>query len=359
MKNQLKERCLPPLLKREEMIEILQREEYGYLPCVDYSISVSDPTFVYGEYACGTVEHTYVTLTITVGEKSHSIRVDRLLHNDNKKRPLILFNNFHPMYASRYFAIEEMTEKDVDFLCYCYEDITSDNGDFSNGIAPLLLKEGQESQTDCGKIMIWAWTNMRVLDYALTLVGTDKDNIAIVGHSRLGKTALVTAMLDERIKFVYSNAAGCSGDALYRGNSGLCKKENPRLTGELIEDIYKVFPHWFCKNYEKYAKTNIPESFDQHFLVGSIAPRYVMIGACSLDFWADPKSQQLCALASSEAWEKKGLKGLVGGEIELKEGQRLLEGHVAFFLLQSRHFLSRHGWCNFIDFIEKHKTSDK
>ncbi|MBQ7761193.1 MAG: hypothetical protein IJ400_03975 [Clostridia bacterium] len=359
MKNELKKRNLPPLPTREEMIEILQREEYGYLPNVEYSISVSEPISVYGEFACGTVEHSYVTLTITVGEKSHSIRVDRLLHTDNKKRPLILFNNFHPMYASRYFALEEMTEKDVNFLCYCYEDITSDNGDFSNGIAPLLLPNGQQKETDCGKIAMWAWANMRVLDYALTLEGTDPNNIGIAGHSRLGKTALYTAMLDERIRFVYSNATGCSGDALYRGNSGFYKKENPRLTGELIEDIYRVFPYWFCKNYEKYTKTNIPDTFDQHFLIGSIAPRYVIIGACSLDFWADPKSQQLCALASSEAWERMGLSGLIGGESELTVGQRLLDGHVAFFLLQSRHLLSRHGWCNFIDFIEKHKFSDK
>ena len=356
MKNELIKRQLPSLLEREEMIEILQREEYGYLPNVEYSISVDEPTFVYGQYACGTVEHTYVTLTITVGEKSQSIRVDRLLHNDGKKRPLVLFNNFHPMYASRYFALEEMTEKDVNFLCYCYEDITSDNNDFSNGIAPLLLPNGQENGEDCGKIMMWAWTNMRVLDYALTQDFTDESNIAIAGHSRLGKTALVTAMLDQRIKFVYSNAAGCSGDALYRGNSGHHRTENRWITGELIEDIYQMFPYWFCKNYEKYAKTNVPDTFDQHFLIGSIAPRYVMVGACSLDFWADPKSQQLCALASGEAWEKQGLTGLVGGEVELKEGQRLLDGHVAFFLLKSRHLLSRHGWNNFIDFIEKHKS---
>ena len=37
---------------------------------------------------------------------------------------------------------------------------------------------------------------MRVMDYALTLPGTDADNVAILGHSRLGKTALVTAMMD-------------------------------------------------------------------------------------------------------------------------------------------------------------------
>ncbi|MBQ8840209.1 MAG: hypothetical protein IJ004_02690 [Clostridia bacterium] len=355
MKNELEKRCLPPLLEREEMIEILQREEYGYLPKVDYSISVSEPTHVYGEYMCGTVEHSFVTLTISVGEKSHSIRIDRLLHTDEKKRPLILFNNFHPMYASRYFPLEEMTERDVDFLCYCYEDITSDNDDFSNGIAPLLLPNGQEKGSDCGKIAMWAWTNMRVLDYALTLKGTDEKNIGIAGHSRLGKTALFTAMLDERIKFVYSNAAGCSGDALYRGNSGHHRTENRWITGELIEDIYRMFPYWFCKNYEKYTETNIPDTFDQHFLIGSIAPRYVIVGACSLDFWADPLSQQLCVMASSPAWEKQGLKGYQGPNRPLEVGERAIDGNVSFFLLKSRHLLSRHGWRNFIDFIENNK----
>ena len=353
--TQLKERNLPNLLSREEMKDILQREEYGYLPSVDFTMSVSEPTYVYGEFMCGNVEHSYVTMTISANGGSHSFRVDRVLHKDGKKRPLVIFNNFHPIYASRYYPFEEICEREVDVISCVYTDVTSDNGDFSNGLAPLLLPDGQNTDTSCGKIGIWAWANMRLLDYGLTLEGTDKENIGVIGHSRLGKTALFTGMMDERFKFVYSNAAGCAGDAIARGNSGLSGNLERRDRGELISDIYRTFPFWFCKNYKKYTDTNIPDGFDQHYLLATIAPRYVLIGSCDLDLWADPVSQQLCALAASEAWDKMGIEGLKDCTRFLNAGEDLCDGHVGFFLLNSRHLLSRHGWKRFIDFIEKNK----
>jgi len=357
LNKELEKRALPALQSREEMIEIMQREVYGYLPQAEYSISVDEPKAVEYRYGCGGVAHTYVNLTINVKGGSHSFRVDRFLHNDGNKRPLILLNNIHPADNSPYFAKEELCEYDVDYLVFFYKDITSDNGDFSTGLAPLLLPNGQDTDTTCGKIAIWAWGAMRVLDYGLTLPGTDPENIGIVGHSRLGKTAAFSAMMDERFKYAYSNAAGCAGDSLAHGGSGLSRTvERDASRGELISDIVKTFPFWFCKNFAKYADKNYSDTFDQHFLLASIAPRYVMVGSCDLDLWADPQSQQLCALAAGEAWEKLGLSGLVGGsERYLDPGEALIDGHVAYFKIHSLHFLSRHGWRNFLNFVEKHR----
>ena len=356
LKTELKKRNLPALKTREEMIEILQREVYGYLPHVKYSVCADEPQTVEKRFACGNVVHSFVNLTVTLETGSHTFRVDRLLHRDGKKRPLILLNNFHPMESTPYFPMEELSESEADFLVFCYKDIASDDGDFSSGLAKLLLPEGQNTNETCGKIGIWAWAAMRVLDYGLTLEGTDTKNIGIAGHSRLGKTALYTAMMDERFRFVLSNAAGCAGDSLAHGNSGLGREKRTPMLGELICDIVENFPYWFCKNYTKYAVTNVSETFDQHFLLASIAPRFVMVGSCDLDFWADPRSQQLCALASGEAWEKAGLPGLVGSERYLNPGEALTDGCVGYFLIHSMHFLSRHGWKYFLEFIEKHKN---
>lgn len=356
LKAELKKRNLPSLRTREEMIDIMQREVYGYLPSAAYTISVDDPKKVESRYACGNVTHSYVNLTIRLASGEHTFRVDRLLHNDGKKRPLILLNNFHPMGYSHYFPIEELSESETDFLVVFYEDVTSDNDDFSTGLAPLLLPNGQETDTTCGKIGIWAWATMRVLDYGLTLPGTDPDNIGVAGHSRLGKTALFTAMLDTRFRFVLSNAAGCTGDSLAHGNSGLARTQWTSKSGELICDITKNFPYWFCKQYRTYAEKNISDTFDQHFILAAIAPRYVMVGSCDLDAWADPVSQQLCALAASEAWEQSGLTGLIGSDHYLQPGEALLDGHIGYFLIHAMHFLSRHSWKHFLNFIEKHKN---
>jgi hypothetical protein len=117
--------------------------------------------------------------------------------------------------------VEEIAEQEFDVITYCYTDITSDDGDFTTGIAPLIFPNGRQNDTDCGKIGLWAFTNMRVLDYVLTLENTDEKNVAILGHSRLGKTSLVTGMLDERFTHVFSNNAGCAGDAIARGGTGI------------------------------------------------------------------------------------------------------------------------------------------
>ena len=355
LQAELKKRALPALRSREEMMDIMQREVYGYLPSPRYTISADKPVKSEGRFACGNVTHSYVNLTVHLENGDHTFRVDRLLHNDGKKRPLILLNNFHPMGSSYYFPMEELSESEADFLSVFYKDVTSDDADFSTGLAPLLLPNGQDTNETCGKIGIWAWATMRVLDYGLTLEGTDPNNIGVAGHSRLGKTALFTAMLDTRIRFVLSNAAGCTGDSLAHGNSGLTRTHRTPELGELICDITENFPYWFCKNYLKYAERNISDTFDQHFLLAAIAPRYVMVGSCDLDAWADPASQQLCALAASEAWERMGLDGLIGSDRYLQPGEALTDGHVAFFLIHAQHFLSRHSWRRFLTFIEKHR----
>ena len=356
-REELKARELPPLLSREEMRDILQREVYGYLPNPDFSLSVSEPTVVEARYAVGNVEHSFVHLTVAVGAHTHTFRVDRLLHKDARKHPLIVYNNFHPELKSQYFPTEELSESDADFLIVYYRDVTSDDGDFANGIAPLLLPNGQVGESDPGKIAMWAWTAMRVLDYGLGLAGTDAARVGVAGHSRLGKTALFAAMMDERFTYVLSNAAGCAGDSLAHGNSGLGRSERDHLHGELIEDITETFPYWFCRRYRSYAEKNVSDTFDQHFLIGAIAPRYVLIGSCSEDSWADPRSQYLCALAASEAWERIGECGLKAPDRYPDVGERYLDGRVGFYYLKMQHFMSRHGWNSFLQFIENHSEN--
>ena len=45
----LKERKLPAFRSREEMIDMLLKNEYGYFPNIPYEISVSEPVTVYGQ----------------------------------------------------------------------------------------------------------------------------------------------------------------------------------------------------------------------------------------------------------------------------------------------------------------------
>ena len=340
LKQELKNRNLPALLSREEMIEILQREEYGYLPKNDFEWSVSNYKRVDGRLAKGEVIYSTVDFTLTNQNGSHTFIINQFLHTDGKKHPTII--HIAGKYPGNFVPEEEIVENDYNLFIFKYTDITSDDDDFTTGIAPLIFPNGRQNDTDCGKIGLWAFANMRVLDYALTLDCVDEKNVAIVGQSRLGKTALVTGMLDERFTFSLSNNAGCAGDTLSRGNTGN-PDENGNLKvekdfrGETIADITRVFPYWFCENYKKYANQGFGADFDQHFLVASIAPRNV------------------CVTSAGEAWENMGLIGLQKCDRYLIPGEKLLEGNVGYSITATTHFLSRHAWINYMEFMRIHR----
>ncbi|MBQ7637968.1 MAG: hypothetical protein IJS90_03605 [Clostridia bacterium] len=352
LENELKGRALPPLKNKEEMKKILLREEYGFLPETDFSISVTEPQVIERRLSLGEMSLSKVDLTINTQNGSHTFPVHRLLNHDGKKHPLIVFMDFSREAPSLYFNVELISETGVNVLSFCYNDVSSDNGDFENGLAKILLPEGQKDGCTAGKIMIWSFAASRVLDYGETLENVDFERVGVLGHSRLGKTALVTGMLDERFTHVFSNNAGCAGDAIAHGSLGVTGKTGIQgKPGERISDITRNFPFWFCKNYAKYAEKNYSDEFDQHFLLATIAPRKVHVSSSELDDWADPLSQKLCCLAASKAWEEYGKPGLIYNDVAPSAGDDALGGFVNYHCLAGYHYLSYKDWMKFIDTI--------
>jgi hypothetical protein len=235
---------------------------------------------------------------------------------------------------------EELVDNGFAVLSFCYKDVTSDDNDFTNGLAGVLYPDGKREPTDSGKIAMWAWAMHRVMDYASTLESLDLTRAIACGHSRLGKTALLTAATDERFAFAYSNDSGCSGAAITRGKRG-----------ETVKDICTRFPFWFCENYKKYIDKEDEMPFDQHFLVAAIAPRRVALGAALEDTWADPNSQYLSACAASAAWELHGEKGFLHPDRLPVPGDCFDGGHVAYHLREGTHFFSRTDWRRYLCLI--------
>lgn len=222
------------------------------------------------------------------------------------------------------------------------EDVTADNNDFCDGIAGVLYR-GERKESDCGKIAIWSWAASRVMDYCRTLNCLDFSKAAVIGHSRLGKTALLTGMLDERFKFVISNNSGCTGAALSRGKAG-----------EQVERINSEFPFWFAPNYAKYGGREYEMPFDQHYLLAACAPRYVYVGSAAEDIWSDPDSEYLACCAASEVYESLGMSGFVHPDRLPVTGDVLQEGSIGYHLRFGGHYFSREDWKYYFAFIKAH-----
>ena len=131
-----------------------------------------------------------------------------------------------------------------------------------------------------GAIACWAWTASRAMDAlgALAADIVDMQQVGIMGHSRLGKTALWAGATDRRFATVVSVNSGCGGAALSR-----------RCVGETLECVNEWCHHWFCGNFRQYSHREEWLPFDQHELLALIAPRRLVVISGTEDHWADPK----------------------------------------------------------------------
>ena len=217
----LKERNIPQLKSREEMLQIMQEEVYGYLPAKPDNVSFVVTEKIIGNFCAGKAVLNKVIAECTIGAKVFSFPFHVTLPTDNKKHPFFVHINFRDCVPDRYMPTEELVDNGFAVLSFCYQDITNDKADFTDGLAGVLYEKGVRQKNDAGKIAMWAWAAQRVMDYAETLEDILDMNCSVVcGHSRLGKTALLAAATDERFKFVYSNNSGCSGAAITRDKQG-------------------------------------------------------------------------------------------------------------------------------------------
>lgn len=347
MLNQiLKDRGVPALKSRDEMLDIMQKEVYGYLPPKPDRLEWTVKNNYIGAFCAGKATAQYVELTAYWGEKSFKFPFVAAIPTAKGPHPFFVHINFRPQVPDRYMHTEEIIDNGFACLSFCYEDVTKDNGDFTNGLAGVLYENGERGIHDAGKIAMWAWAAQRVMDYAQQEERLDKSCAIVCGHSRLGKTALLCGATDERFQFAHSNDSGCSGAAITRDKEG-----------ETVEVITRVFPFWFCENYKQYANRESDMPFDQHYLIASVAPRYAYVASAWEDKWADPASEMLSCVAASGAYEKMGLTGFVCENRLPVIGDEYHDGNIGFHCRAGLHYFSREDWNRLTSFINKKRGS--
>lgn len=343
MTDLIKNLPMPDEMSVNEIRELLLREEYGFLP--------SEPERVWAEtescdegFCAGKAELIKLKLICETeyGRFSFPVYYTRPVKIKHPM-PCFIHINFRDLVPDKCQPSEELADNGFAVFSFCYQDVSSDDGDFTNGLAGLIYPEGKRNQDQCGKIGLWAWAAMRVMDYALTLEEIDPNHISVAGHSRLGKTALLTGALDERFFCAFSNDSGCSGAAISRGKRG-----------ESIRNIMELFPYWFCENYQKYVNKEEEMPFDQHFLLAANAKHKVYVASAEEDIWADPEKEFLSCVAASSYYEKMGKKGIICPEQMPRTGDAFHRGDIGYHLREGKHYFSREDWNYYIKYLKLH-----
>ena len=343
--------------RRAEIKKILADEVYGHRPVerpphLAFSEVSPEKTMMDGNAMRRLVKIEY-------GGKygTNSFSVTAFVPKSQKRVPAFVFVCNRPaeecldperIVKSDFWPAERIVERGYAAIAFYMGDVTPDrpHGNTLGVFAAFSDVESHyRNRREWGALSAWAWGASRVLDWIETQPDIDAGHVAVIGHSRGGKIALVAAAWDERFAMACSNDSGCGGAKLNHVDL---------LGSEHFVNLCTTRPFWFDDGFVAWVNRDDRSPWDQHWLVAMIAPRLVCIGSATDDDWAGPYGEYLTARYASPAWRRIfGKKGFVSSGFPAP-GAPQQEGEISYHLRSGKHDLTPYDWNVYMDFADRH-----
>ena len=348
--------------RRPEILHLYETEIYGRIPAnaphVTWRVTETD---THARDGAATLKR----LSGTIGDGADAPVIDVKLYTPANARgrvPVILLVNFGggpnppagragaPPLSGDPPVAADILAKGWGYATVGYQDIQPDRADaWTSGVIGVTLSRSagatKPAPDEWGTIGAWSWGVSRIVDYLETDASVNAKQIALFGHSRLGKTALWASALDTRIAVVYSSCAGEMGSALAR-----------RDWGETVDDMAQNFGWQFAGNFQKWVGRWNEMPVDAHMLIALSAPRPVFITGGTTDQWADPVGEFLSEVAAGPVYRLLGRKDLGVTTLPPLDSP-VTSGDLGFHYHTGGHAATPADWSAFLQFLAKYFRS--
>lgn len=345
-------------IRRPELLELFRTHVYGR-NAVDRPKDLTfDITSTVTNAMDGAATRKLVDINFSGPHGKGTIHLVLFIPN-NRKAPapafLLICNrsrkNIDPdrVTKNEFWPAEQLIAKGYAAAGIYVGDMDPDKDDgFKDGVHGIFdnYPDGKRPADAWGTIAAWAWGASRAMDYFETDPDIDAKRVALVGHSRGGKTALWCGAQDERFGMIISNESGSTGAALARNK-----------IGESIKQINDQFPHWFNQNYKNFNGKEAELPVDQHMLIALIAPRPVYVASAIGDQWSDPGNEFRACVFAQPAWKLYGLPGFPTERME-PDFNPVQGGMIGYHQREGEHNLKLEDWNHFIEFASQHMTGN-
>jgi len=363
--------------RRQEILEIFQREMYGRMPApIKPVVDVIDEGVTLGGYATRRLFRMYFKSDRTGPCVNWMLLLPRYVKGPS---PTLMFLNYggnHEIFndpvtpvptsrlrdgsrarettRGRYddpngrtvYPVGMILARGFAVMTACYCDISSDphgrilDGNYRADDVLSLFPFDAKRTDNTTALGAWAWTLMRGLDLLEGEKEVDVRRVTVCGSSRLAKAALIAGAFDERFYAVVPNQTGGGGSPLLKRNYG-----------ENAASLLFNFPHWFCAAFARYTDNEKSMPFDSHLLMACVAPRKLLIEGFNDPFY-DTEGEFEALRAASPVWAFLGRSPLPDVPFPEPYSTAAVGKDVGYVRRTELHGLSAYDWTWIMDFVK-------